>query len=569
MSGRGRGGKFNKVKRGGGKKFSRDLQPLNADGEVVGMWGEQPDKVGEESSEEEASSEEESSDGEGKPADEELTREQRRELAKKRKAAAIAKKSQKAPEAGDMPTDSEEDEDDDMPANPNHTAKARTQAAKAPVDPDAEPAATAAAKGKGKQPDLSQLSRREREALQAQASKDRYEKLHAEGKTEQARADLERLRLVRERRDAEAARKKAEAEERAELEKEKKELMDRENRRREQAQGKANRLAKGGKKNSASPHEREKLTTSSSLAPLDKHRHGTFGHYLLRRLNMAEAVSAQEQANYETFRDCLSEPILKALAVPIEQAKPKKNKKRYAKKGLKSSKKRVVQQETALAPFQPSSEAQQADAEDLGEFIEYLSTLLFPSLPQDVRTLTHAIYKETPRLQESYTPPLSASTTTRLLNTIPPPAIDSLQSYALLPPISDSIDQHNLFTPILTAYITACIAPPPIWSTTRATACELCCRDWVPLTYHHLLPKQVHARVLKRGWHTEDKLNSVAWLCRACHNFVHRLAGNEDLAKSYYTIELIKTGGVEGDTDKRLEVEGWVGWVGGVRWKSR
>jgi hypothetical protein len=38
-AGRGRGGKFNKVKRGGGKKFSRDLQPLNADGEVVGMWG--------------------------------------------------------------------------------------------------------------------------------------------------------------------------------------------------------------------------------------------------------------------------------------------------------------------------------------------------------------------------------------------------------------------------------------------------------------------------------------------------------------------------------------------------
>jgi hypothetical protein len=38
-AGRGRGGKFNKVRRGGGKKFSRDLQPLNADGEVVGMWG--------------------------------------------------------------------------------------------------------------------------------------------------------------------------------------------------------------------------------------------------------------------------------------------------------------------------------------------------------------------------------------------------------------------------------------------------------------------------------------------------------------------------------------------------
>jgi hypothetical protein len=131
-----------------------------------------------------------------------------------------------------------------MPANPNHTAKARTQATKAPVDPDAAPAA---AKGKGKQ-DTSQLSRREREALEKQQAKERYDKLHAEGKTEQARADLERLKLVRERRDAEAARKKAEAEERAELEKEKAELMAREARRREQAMGKANRLAKGSKK---------------------------------------------------------------------------------------------------------------------------------------------------------------------------------------------------------------------------------------------------------------------------------------------------------------------------------
>lgn len=173
-----------------------------------------------------------------------MTREQRREAAKARKQAAIAKKSQKVPEAGDLPT-SDEESDDDMPANPNHTAKARTQAAKAPVDPDAAP--EAATKGKGKQ-DVSQLSRREREALQAQQAKERYEKLHAEGKTDQARADLERLKLVKERREAEAARKKAEAEERAELDKEKVEIMAREARRREQAMGKANRLAKGGKK---------------------------------------------------------------------------------------------------------------------------------------------------------------------------------------------------------------------------------------------------------------------------------------------------------------------------------
>jgi len=39
-AGRGRGGKFNKPGRGGGKKFSKNLTPLDADGNPVGMWGD-------------------------------------------------------------------------------------------------------------------------------------------------------------------------------------------------------------------------------------------------------------------------------------------------------------------------------------------------------------------------------------------------------------------------------------------------------------------------------------------------------------------------------------------------
>jgi len=246
MSTRGRGGKFTKPKRGGGKHFSRDLQPLNADGEVMGMWGEPQPKVEEESEEED--SEEESSDDENKPPKQELTREERRAAAKARKAAAIARQQTKVAEPGDLPSDSsssEEEEDDDMPANPNHTAKARSQAAKptTPVSADKP-----AAKKSSANVDVSQLSRREREALQAQQAKERYDKLHAEGKTEQAKADLQRLKEVRERREAEAARKKAEAEEKAEHEKEKKAQMERENRRREQAAAKAARLGKGKKK---------------------------------------------------------------------------------------------------------------------------------------------------------------------------------------------------------------------------------------------------------------------------------------------------------------------------------
>jgi hypothetical protein len=200
---------------------------------------------------------------------------------------------------------------------------------------------------------------------------------------------------------------------------------------------------------------------------------------------------------------------------------------------------------------------------------KYLSDIIFPCLPAELRALSYTKCRDSTSLQDTYSPPLSATTYTRLLGLISPDAIDSLESYGILPLSSDSNDQRNLLLPVLNAYVTTTTAPPPIWSTTRTTECELCQRDWVPLTYHHLIPRSTHDRVMKRGWHAEERLNSVAWLCRACHSFVHRLASNEELAKSYYTVELIGEGGVEGDPAKRAEVQGWVKWVGGVRWKSR
>ncbi|KAJ4987319.1 proline-specific permease [Stagonosporopsis vannaccii] len=282
---------------------------------------------------------------------------------------------------------------------------------------------------------------------------------------------------------------------------------------------------------------------------------------------MADSIPAEEQTNYETFRDCMSEPIMKALALPAE--KEKKKTKRMAKKrskykpvGMFAPAKPQVEMPTPSAPTG-------TDAEDLGEFIDYLSSLIFPSLPASLRTLSYPLFRDTPYLRDAYTTPLSASTCTALLSTLPPDALDSLESYTLLPTPHDTTDIYNFFTPVFTAYCTATTLPPPIWVTTRTTACELCERDWVPLTYHHLIPKSTHDRVRKRGWHDEEVLNSVAWLCRACHSFVHRLASNEGLARGYYTVDLILEGGVEGDEGKRAEVEGWVKWVGGVRWKSR
>lgn len=158
----------------------------------------------EEDSDEDSSSDEEEAD---KPV---LTREQRRAAAKAKKEAAIAKKQGKVPQAGDMPSSSEEDsEEDDMPANPNHSKAARNQATLAPepLDDVTEGVKELGIGGKAKAKPIEQLSRREREAVQAQQAKERYQKLHEAGKTDEAKADLARLKLIREKREAEAARK--------------------------------------------------------------------------------------------------------------------------------------------------------------------------------------------------------------------------------------------------------------------------------------------------------------------------------------------------------------------------
>lgn len=142
-----------------------------------------------------------------------MTREERRQAAKAKKEAAIAKKKG-VPQPGDMPSSDDSESDlDDMPSNPNHTKASRTQASAAPVSIEEATESVSklsvggASSAGGKKKPVEQLSRREREAVQAQQAKERYQKLHEAGKTDEAKADLARLTLIREKRAQEAARK--------------------------------------------------------------------------------------------------------------------------------------------------------------------------------------------------------------------------------------------------------------------------------------------------------------------------------------------------------------------------
>ncbi|KAH8903680.1 hypothetical protein BR93DRAFT_177077 [Coniochaeta sp. PMI_546] len=208
---RGRGGKFKKYTRG--KHFSRDLRPLDADGNEISMWASGAQKKKDESSEEESeeeesSEEEEESDDAGPGASTAaLSREERKKEKAAKKAAAVARAKAASVQVGDLPpSESEEssDEDADMPANPNHSKAARSQTKVVQQTSAAVEEATDKVK---KLAVSGTMNRKERESAEAAEAKERYRKLHEAGKTDEAKADLARLRLIREKREQEAARK--------------------------------------------------------------------------------------------------------------------------------------------------------------------------------------------------------------------------------------------------------------------------------------------------------------------------------------------------------------------------
>ncbi len=87
---------------------------------------------------------------------------------------------------------------------------------------------------------------------------------------------------------------------------------------------------------------------------------------------MANPIPAEEQSNYETFRDCMSEPIMKALALPAEKEKTKtkrmaKKRAKYKPVGMFAATKPQVE---APSTTESNTITTATDAEDLGEFID-------------------------------------------------------------------------------------------------------------------------------------------------------------------------------------------------------
>ncbi|PTD09435.1 hypothetical protein FCULG_00008367 [Fusarium culmorum] len=236
-------------------------------------------------------------------------------------------------------------------------------------------------------------------------------------------------------------------------------------------------------------------------------------------------MSANENPeNYALFRDCLSTTLLQPASPAPDPPKRRRRRKNSAA--------------TPAAAASTPAPNPERDAEELADFIDYLATEIFDNLPDELQTLEYRTWRDDEALQEQYSLPLTK---------------ESLSVLNLPPSVA-------FLLPIITSYITPLIEPPPATRATRADACELCARSWVPLSYHHLIPRFVHEKAVKRGWHRKEDLQNVAWLCGACHRFVHNFKTHEELARDYYTVDLLL---------EEEEVQRWATWVGKLRWKGR
>jgi hypothetical protein len=206
------------------------------------------------------------------------------------------------------------------------------------------------------------------------------------------------------------------------------------------------------------------------------------------------------------------------------------------------------------------------EASELDDFASYLAKEVWPVLPAPLRDASYDTRAEVP----------DPASLTLDAAPFPPAFSDTLVSYE----ISSDADGALMFLrKTIEDFVSEECAPPPPWKSTRTSQCEICERE-IPLTYHHLIPRSTHAKVLKQKWHSETMINSVAWLCRLvlnfcsarqmaqrsvyqfryCHSTVHHVATNEELARSFYTVELLL---------QREDIQKWRAYAARQRYGKR
>lgn len=67
----------------------------------------------------------------------------------------------------------------------------------------------------------------------------------------------------------------------------------------------------------------------------------------------------------------------------------------------------------------------------------------------------------------------------------------------------------------------------------------LCCKRITALTFHHLIPKKLHRRAFYRKNFDKETLSQGVNVCRLCHDGIHDLYDEMQLAKQFSSAETL------------------------------
>lgn len=77
--------------------------------------------------------------------------------------------------------------------------------------------------------------------------------------------------------------------------------------------------------------------------------------------------------------------------------------------------------------------------------------------------------------------------------------------------------------------------PPP-----QDGRCALC-EQPVPLSFHHLVPRRVHAQRWARARDDAHMLNVLGiWICRPCHDFLHAQFSERELGERLDSLDRLR-----------------------------
>ena len=113
--------------------------------------------------------------------------------------------------------------------------------------------------------------------------------------------------------------------------------------------------------------------------------------------------------------------------------------------------------------------------------------------------MSYSVVREDETLADKYATPLDTAVLETISKPLPLSIPDSLTSYGLM---NEASDLDRFLDHVLTAYCSSVTAAPPEYTpsvaASRPSECEICAREHLPLTYHHLIPREAHVKAVKR-----------------------------------------------------------------------